>query len=61
MVNEDATTVITTPVKTKTKVYGILSLVDRTAAKKAISRNAATMSSMLGTRTIAYPFCTTFV
>jgi hypothetical protein len=38
-----------------------LSLVDRTAAKKAISRNAATMSSMLGTKTLAYPFGTTFV
>ncbi|MGA3059197.1 MAG: hypothetical protein ABSD92_02385 [Candidatus Bathyarchaeia archaeon] len=52
---------ITTPVKTKTKVYGILSFVDRTAAKKATSRNAATMSSMLGTRTIAYPFDATLV
>jgi hypothetical protein len=52
--------VITTPAKTKTRVYGILSLVDRTAAKKAISRNAATMSSMVGTRTTAYLFAATF-
>jgi hypothetical protein len=61
MVNEEAITVITTPVKTKTKVYGILSLVERTAAKKAISRNAATISSMLGTRTISCTFGATFV
>jgi hypothetical protein len=59
MVSEDATTVITTPAKTKTRVYGILSLLDRTAAKKAISRNAATISSIVGTRSTAYPFAAT--
>jgi hypothetical protein len=56
MVNEDATTVIATPVRTKMRVYGTLSLVDRTAAKKAISRNAATMGSMLGVRSFTYLF-----
>jgi hypothetical protein len=47
--------VIRTPAKTKTKVYGILSLLDSTAAKKANNRNAATISSIFGARTIAYP------
>ena len=47
--------VIMTPAKTKTKVYGILSLLDSIAAKKANNRNAAAISSMVGARTVAYP------
>ena len=47
--------VIKTPAKTKTKVYGILSFLESTAAKKANNRNAATISSMVGARTTAYP------
>jgi hypothetical protein len=42
-------------------VYGIPSLIDRTAANKAVSRNVSTMNSKLGTKIAAYLIAAIFI
>ena len=49
------------PAKTKTKVYGIPSLIDRTAANKSRRRNASTMNLKIGTKIAAYPSAAIYI